>query len=29
MNKYIRKQIINDDEVGYKTNRKPTKGWEY
>lgn len=29
MNKYIRRQPIEYDEVGRKTNRKPTKEWEY
>lgn len=29
MNKFIRRKPIEDDEVGYKTNKKPTKGWEY
>ena len=31
MNRFIRRRgkKISDDEVGYKTNRKPTKGWEY
>lgn len=29
MNKYIRRQSIDIDDVGFKSNRKPTKGWEY
>lgn len=29
MNKFIRKKPIEEDEVGLKTNKKPTKGWEY
>lgn len=31
MNRFIRRKgkKITDDEVGCKTNRKPTKGWEY
>lgn len=31
MNRLIRRMMkrIQDDEIGYKTNRKPTRGWEY
>lgn len=29
MNRFIRRQDITDDDQGYKTNRKPTKWWEY
>jgi hypothetical protein len=29
MNKFLRRKPIEDDEVGYKTNRKPTRGYEY
>ena len=31
MNRFIRRRgkKISDDEVGYKSNRKPTKEWEY
>lgn len=29
MNKFIRRKPIEDDEIGSKTNRKPTVGWEY
>lgn len=29
MNKYIRRKPIEDDEIGIKTNRKPTRGWEF
>jgi hypothetical protein len=28
MNKFMRRKPILEDEVGYKSNRKPTKGWE-
>jgi hypothetical protein len=29
MNRYIRRQKIDEDAVGGKTGRKPTNGWEY
>ncbi len=29
MNKYIRRQPIDDDDIGLKTNRKPTRGYEF
>lgn len=29
MNKFIRRKPIEEDEIGLKTNKKPTKGWEY
>jgi hypothetical protein len=29
MNKFIRRQSIEDDDIGYKSNRKPFRGWEY
>lgn len=29
MNRYIRRQPVSVDDIGYKTNRKPTHGWEY
>ena len=29
MNRYIRRQKIEPDDVGGKRGRKPTKGWEY
>ena len=29
MNKFIRRQPIEDEDVGRKINRKPTKGWEF
>lgn len=29
MNRFLRRKPVNDDERGYKTNRKPVKGWEY
>ena len=28
MKRFIRRQPIGEDDVGYKTARKPTKGWE-
>ena len=28
MNKFMRRKPILEDEVEYKSNRKPTKGWE-
>lgn len=29
MNKYIRRKPIEEDDKGCKTNRKPTKYWEF
>lgn len=29
MNRFMRRKPIEDDDVGYKSNSKPTKGWEY
>jgi hypothetical protein len=29
MNRFLRRKPISEDEKGYKTNRKPVKGWEY
>lgn len=29
MNKFMRRKPIEEDEVGYKSSQKPTKGWEY
>lgn len=29
MNKFMRRKPIEEDEVGYKSSKKPTKGWEY
>lgn len=29
MNKLMRRKPIEEDEVGYKSSKKPTKGWEY
>lgn len=29
MNRFIRRKPIEEDEVGSKSNRKPTKGWEF
>lgn len=29
MNKYIRRQDIEDDDIGYKKGRKPIRGWEF
>lgn len=29
MNRFIRRQPIDEDDKGCKTNRKPTEGWEY
>ena len=29
MNRFMRRKLIEDDEVGCKSNSKPTKGWEF
>ena len=29
MNRFMRRKPIEEDEVGCKSNSKPTKGWEY
>ena len=29
MNKFMRRMKIDDDDKGYKSNRKPIKGWEF
>ena len=29
MNRFIRRQPIDEDDKGCKTNRKPNKGWEF
>lgn len=29
MSRYMRRRPIEEDDEGYKSNRKPTKGWEY
>lgn len=29
MNKFMRRKPIQEDDKGYKSNRKPLKGWEY
>ena len=29
MNRYIRRQKIDEDDIGGKKGRKPTSGWEY
>lgn len=28
MNRLMRRKPIKDDDIGYKSSRKPTKGWE-
>jgi hypothetical protein len=29
MNKFMRRQPIEVDDMGYKSSRKPIKGWEF
>ena len=29
MNKFMRRRKIEEDDKGYKSNRKPIKGWEF
>ena len=29
MNRFMRRKHIEEDEIGGKSNRKPTKGWEF
>ena len=29
MNRFMRRKSIEEDDVGSKSNKKPTKGWEF